>query len=59
MLQLAVSLLQWLPWIFIWLVVPIAVLSTLMVPARKARARWLILLLAGAGAVALYLALAR
>jgi hypothetical protein len=37
MLQLAVALLQWLPRIFVWLVVPIASLSILLVPARKSR----------------------
>jgi serine/threonine protein phosphatase PrpC len=39
--------------------VPVYKGSKAPVPARKARARWLILLLAGAGVVALYLALAR
>ena len=37
MLQLAVTLLQWLPRIFLWLVLPIALLSILLVPARKSR----------------------
>ncbi len=39
--------------------VPVYKGSKAPVPARKTRARWLILLLAGAGVVALYLALAR
>jgi hypothetical protein len=38
MLQIAVTLLQWLPRIFVWLVVPVACLSILLVPARKSRA---------------------
>jgi hypothetical protein len=37
MLQFAVALLQWLPRIFLWLVVPMAFLSILLVPARKSR----------------------
>ena len=37
MLQFAVTLLQWLPRIFLWLVVPIACLSILLVPARRLR----------------------
>jgi hypothetical protein len=37
MLQLAVALLQWLPRVFVWLVVPIACLSILLLPARKSR----------------------
>ena len=37
MLQFAVTLLQWLPRIFVWLVVPIACLSILLVPARRSR----------------------
>jgi hypothetical protein len=37
MLQFAVTLLQWLPKIFVWLVVPIALISILLVPARWSR----------------------
>lgn len=37
MLQFAVTLLQWLPRIFVWLVLPIACLSILLVPARRSR----------------------
>jgi len=37
MLQFAVALLQWLPRIFLWLVVPIACFSILLVPARRSR----------------------
>ena len=37
MLQIAVTLLQWLPRLFVWLVVPIAVFSILLVPARRLR----------------------
>jgi hypothetical protein len=37
MLQFAVAVLQWLPRIFLWLVVPIACMSILLVPARKTR----------------------
>jgi len=37
MLQFAVTLLQWLPSIFVWLVVPIALISILLVPARGSR----------------------
>ena len=37
MLQFAAALLQWLPRIFVWLVVPIACLSLLLAPARRSR----------------------
>jgi hypothetical protein len=37
MLQFAVALLQWLPRIFLWLVVPITCMSVLLVPVRKTR----------------------
>src|SRR5690348_11518786 len=37
MLQFAVTLLQWLPRIFVWLVVPIACLSIVLATARKSR----------------------
>jgi hypothetical protein len=37
MLQFSITLLQWLPRIFVWLVMPIACLSLLLVPARRSR----------------------
>lgn len=39
MLHFAVSLLQWLPRVFLWLVVPITCVSALLLPARKSRGR--------------------
>jgi len=37
MLQFAVTLLQWLPRIYIWMIIPVTCLSILLVPARKLR----------------------
>jgi hypothetical protein len=37
MLQFAVALLQWLPKIFIWLILPLACLSLSLAPARRSR----------------------
>jgi len=58
MLQFAVALLQWLPRVFVWLVVPIACLSILLVPARKSRPHAALGFMIAASISAIFLALA-
>ncbi|HEX3431523.1 MAG TPA: hypothetical protein VHT03_11610 [Rhizomicrobium sp.] len=57
MLQFAVTLLQWLPRIFVWLVVPTACLSIVLVPARKLRPHAALGLMIAAAISATFLAL--
>ena len=57
MLQLAVTLLQWLPRIFVWLVLPIAGLSLLLVPPRRSRAHAALGFMIAAAISAVFLAI--
>ena len=56
MLQFAAALLQWLPRIFLWLVVPIACVSIFLVPARKSRPHAALGLMIAAAISAVFLA---
>jgi hypothetical protein len=56
MLQFAVALLQWLPRIFVWLVVPIACLSLLLALARRSRPRAALGFMIAASISAIFLA---
>ena len=57
MLQFAVALLQWLPKIFVFLVVPIACLSLLLAPARRSRPHAALGFMIAAAVSAVFLAL--
>ena len=57
MLQFAVALLQWLPRMFVWLVLPLAGLSLLLVPTRKSRGQAALGFMIAAAISAVFLAL--